>query len=458
MTDWIAVVDDDRTILGLASRILRAKNMRVSCLKSGEELLDFLNANHPDLILLDVRMPGLDGLETIAIVKSRPRIADIPVIFLTGADDSETEARGLIAGAMDFIKKPFVPEVLLLRVRHTLELIRLQTNLEREVEKKTAEVMAQHERIKGLKKAAETDQMTGLLNKQSAQEEIGALCRKTQGVLMMIDLDSFKLVNDLYGHSIGDKVLIRFAQIIRSAIRSTDIAGRVGGDEFVAYCQHIREETVIGDKAKYMNEKLLEYAKELLGESLTIPLGVSVGAVVAPDEGTDFLSLYQKADEALYTVKQNGKHGYAFFWESKRPEADPSAQDRFAVMSILRERNRKDGGMYLPFEQFRLIFRFLVRVERNYPFESRFLLFTLSGDDASEEQLEAVVEEFMEVARKTLRISDVVTRNGANQCMVLLLDTDQSDGERVVERIIRRWNESGDRSGFPLSYETEWIQ
>ena len=458
MSDWIAVVDDDRTILGLASRILGAKNMRVSCLKSGVELLEFLEENHPDLILLDILMPDMDGLETIAVIKSRPQIASIPVIFLTADDNSETETRGLLAGAMDFIKKPFVPEVLILRVRHTLDLIRLRSDLEHEVEKKTAEVMAQHERIRGLKKAAETDQMTGLLNKQSAQEEIGALCRRTQGVLMMIDLDSFKLVNDLYGHSIGDKVLIQVAQIIRSAIRSTDIAGRVGGDEFVAFCQHVREESVIGEKAKYINEKLLEYAHELLGENLTIPLGVSIGAVMAPDEGTDFLSLYQKADEALYTVKQNGKHGYTFFWEAKRPEEDSSGQDRFVAMSVLRERNRKDGGMYLPFEQFRLIFRFLVRVELNYPFESRFLLFTISSEEASEEQLGERAELFAEVARKSLRVSDVVTRNGTNQCMVLLLDTDQGESERVVERIIRHWNESGDYSGFRLSYETEWIQ
>ena len=458
MSDWIAVVDDDMTILGVASRILAARKLRVSCLKSGKELLDFLEENRPDLVLLDIHMPRMDGFETIAEMKSRPKMADIPVIFLTGDEDSGTETRGLIAGAMDFIKKPFVPEVLLLRVRHTIELTRLQANLASEVEKKTAQVMAQHERIVGLKKAAETDQMTGLLNKQSAQEEIGALCRHTQGVLLMIDLDSFKLVNDLYGHSIGDKLLIRFAQIIRSAIRSTDIAGRMGGDEFVAFCQHIKEEAVIGEKTKYINDKLLDYARELLGENMTIPLGASIGAVMAPNEGTDFLSLYQKADEALYSVKQNGKHGYAFFWEAHRPERDDSAQDRFAAMSILRERNRKDGGMLLPFEQFRLLFQFLVRVELNYPFENRFVLFTLDGDGVSGEQLGEWTDQFARTACLALRASDVVTRNGMSHCMVLLLDLDQDEGERVIERIIRRWNESGDRAGCRLSYESEWIQ
>lgn len=147
MNDWILVVDDDAANLRMASYILTAEGMRVSCLKSGEDALRFLQENRPDLILLDIHMPGMDGFETIAAVRSNEKTADIPVIFLTADDDSETETQGLKAGAMDFIKKPFVPQVLLLRVRHTIELIRLQENLAQEVEKKTQEVKAQHEKL-----------------------------------------------------------------------------------------------------------------------------------------------------------------------------------------------------------------------------------------------------------------------------------------------------------------------
>lgn len=147
MNDWILVVDDDAANLRMASHILTAEGMRVSCLKSGEDALRFLQENRPDLILLDIHMPEMDGFETIAAVRSNEKTADIPVIFLTADDDSETETQGLKAGAMDFIKKPFVPQVLLLRVRHTIELIRLQENLAQEVEKKTQEVKAQHEKL-----------------------------------------------------------------------------------------------------------------------------------------------------------------------------------------------------------------------------------------------------------------------------------------------------------------------
>ena len=147
MSDWILVVDDDVSNLKMASRILSSENLRVSCMKSGEDAILFLQDNRPDLILLDIHMLGMDGFETIAAIRANQRTADIPVIFLTADDDSSTETRGLKAGAMDFIKKPFVPEVLLLRVRHTIDLIRLQTNLSVEVEKKTQEVKAQHEKL-----------------------------------------------------------------------------------------------------------------------------------------------------------------------------------------------------------------------------------------------------------------------------------------------------------------------
>lgn len=153
MSYWILVIDDDTANLKIANRILSAENMRVSCLKSGEEALHFLQQDGgrrtvlPDLILLDIRMPGLDGFQTIAALKENKDTAAIPVIFLTADEDVETELRGLSAGAMDFIKKPFIPEVLLLRVRNTVDLIRLQTDLSREVAKKTQEVQAHEEKL-----------------------------------------------------------------------------------------------------------------------------------------------------------------------------------------------------------------------------------------------------------------------------------------------------------------------
>jgi putative two-component system response regulator len=124
----------------MAGTILSRQHMRVTALKSGRALLDYVRDNRPDLILLDVRMPEMDGFETLRRLKQETSSGqEIPVIFLTADENAESEMRGLELGAMDFIKKPFVPEVLTLRVRHIIELVRLQKNLADEVEIKTQE-------------------------------------------------------------------------------------------------------------------------------------------------------------------------------------------------------------------------------------------------------------------------------------------------------------------------------
>ena len=154
VADWVIVVDDDKTNLQMAGTILRKNNMRVTALQSGQALLDYVREKgEPDLILLDINMPEMDGFE--ALVKYREQEKEIltqrgvtgdltneqvPVIFLTAAEDEQAETKGLSLGAVDFIKKPFVPEVLLIRVRHMIDLMRLQRDLAREVAKKTEEM------------------------------------------------------------------------------------------------------------------------------------------------------------------------------------------------------------------------------------------------------------------------------------------------------------------------------
>ena len=139
--DWVVVVDDDVTNLKMAGRILSKNNMRVTALKSGYALIDYIKTNKPDLILLDIKMPGLDGFETMRRIQEQMAPSEkIPVIFLTADDSQDAETQGLALGAMDFIKKPFIPDVLVLRVRHTIDLVRLQRDLEQENERIRSEL------------------------------------------------------------------------------------------------------------------------------------------------------------------------------------------------------------------------------------------------------------------------------------------------------------------------------
>jgi CheY-like chemotaxis protein len=137
----VAVVDDDTANLQVAGHILSKNGFYVTALKSGQALLDYLEKTIPDAILLDIKMPGMDGFETLTELRKTDKGKDIPVIFLTADEKEGTEVKGLSLGAMDFVKKPFVPEVLTTRVRHIIDLCHLQRDFLSEVEKKVKEIM-----------------------------------------------------------------------------------------------------------------------------------------------------------------------------------------------------------------------------------------------------------------------------------------------------------------------------
>ena len=433
----ILIVDDQMITLKMTSHILASQYQTV-CASSGQEAIELYKKERPDLILTDLHMPEMSGFELQSTLQEQ-FVENIPIMFMTADSSDENESKGFENGAVDFIRKPFRADVLLRRVANILQSV---------------------EEIQGLRKAAETDPMTGLLNKASSQDEIGSIIKQTPGVLMMIDLDSFKLVNDIYGHNMGDKVLIRFAEIIRSAIRASDIAGRVGGDEFIAFCQHIRNEEVVAEKVKYINDELLKSALEYMGDDMRIPLGASVGAVYVPDEGTDFLTVYKKADKALYSVKQNGKHGYAFYHDASKTEQDTAAVTTgiLSEMAILAERGREKGAFALPYDQFKLIYRFLIRVESNYHKENRLILFTLKDKDSDEVSKDVIyaTQRFYDTACSSLRASDVVTLRGKNQVMILLLEANLVDSKMVIDRVVANWQEA--ERGYELVSEMEIIK
>ena len=428
----ILIVDDQMITLKMTAHIL-STSYETICATSGQEAIELYQKERPDMILSDLNMPGMSGFEMQKILQDMYE-EHIPVMFMTADNSDDAEIQGLESGAVDYIRKPFRADVLLKRV---------------------ANILSHVEKIQGLKRAAETDPMTGLLNKASSQFEIGEACKHTLGMLMMIDLDSFKLVNDLYGHAMGDKVLIRFAEIIKSAIRSADIAGRMGGDEFIAFCQYVSDEAVVAEKAKYINDEVMASAKEFMGEDMNIPLGASIGAVAVPDEGIDFATLYAKADKALYQVKQNGKHGYAIYSEHEDSEETEDKKESGIAreVAILKERNKEKGAMNLPNEQFRLIYRFLARAELNYHRENKLALFTVEepGNETDEEPAQMLID----LMCNSLRSSDVVTKRSRNTVSVILLEASPVDTNIIIERLVNKWNELD--TGMKITYEVEQI-
>ena len=433
----IMIVDDEHISLAMTEHILSTE-YSVVCATSGEDAIKLYFREAPDMVLSDLRMPGMNGFELQQTLQEQIG-HQLPFMFMTADMDDEIESRGFETGALDFIRKPFRADVLLKRVSNILQTV---------------------EQIQGLKKAAETDPMTGLLNKASAQAEIDIICRKIKGSLMMIDLDSFKPVNDIYGHDMGDKILIRFAEIIQSAVRDTDIAGRMGGDEFVVFCQNVTDEKVIAEKTRYINENLLSSAKEFMGEDMSIPLGASIGCACAPRDGEDFFTLFKKADKALYSVKQNGKHGYSVYIDNTGTVSDITSDttDLENAIKLLSERTGAKGAMILPTEQFRLVFQFLTRVNANYQKRIHIVLFKLKKKGSEDLPSEEITEAFLEMMQRSLRQSDVIARKGKNQFLLILLKTSPPNARLVIERLMSVWQGIRESSLTDIEYDMAEIE
>ena len=423
----ILIIDDEPMMLKVATKIL-SKKYQIVCAMSGADALEIFDDEKPDLILSDLIMPKMDGYEFYQ--KLQEKISEpIPIIFMTADESDDSESQSFEVGAADYVRKPFKPDILLRRVTNILE---------------------NAEKIHKLKKAADFDAMTGLLNKSATQKILEKICEKNFGTLMMIDLDSFKLVNDIYGHGAGDKILIKFADLIKNSIRATDTAGRMGGDEFIAFCENIHDEKIIAEKTKFLNEKILEAAKNFIGKNFEIPLGVSIGAVFVPDEGTDFKILYEKADNALYTVKRRGKHDFAIYSDE---DSDKNfLQNKLSdARKIFGERNDAPGAFYLEPENFKNIYRFAVRLVSNYKTEIQFLKITAKNLNKN------VFNELKNLLKKILRRSDCITDNDKNEIYILLPKTPPSEIKTVEKRILEKIKQSDVLSDCEIDFYSESI-
>ncbi|MBE6095831.1 MAG: diguanylate cyclase [Schwartzia succinivorans] len=422
----ILIVDDMIVSLMMTENMLCGHYTTFSA-SSGQEAIEIYRREHPDMVLSDLRMPGMSGYELQQTLQKEMQ-QNIPFMFMTADQDEDTESRGFENGAMDFIRKPFRPDVLLRRVGNIMQTV---------------------DQIEGLKKHASTDPLTGLLNKVSAEVELQRVCGQGQGALLMIDLDSFKLVNDIYGHAMGDKVLMSFADILRVSVRPDDVVGRLGGDEFIAFCSGMSDEPGILNKAASINRMLDKSARELMGEDMTIPLGASIGCVFVQPGGEEFPELAQKADKALYMAKQNGKHGCYIFREDSFADSDEAAA-LAKVEKILGERNPANGALRLPFEEFRTVYRFLRRTMGIFGKPVSILRFYLpNGTD------EKTMEAFFSLLCSTLRTADVATQNGGH-CLVLLVNTSFPNLAHAADRLRKKWTEMEIEEGMEADFEYEW--
>ena len=428
----ILIIDDDKLNLATARRVLSAEYKVIPAMK-GTQALAYLQNGDCDIILLDINMPEMDGFEVLQKIRQMESCKDIPVIFLTADNDTETETRCFKEGAIDFIAKPFVPEVMRSRIGRALELEELRCSLAERLEQKTREVS-------DIKNKSCQDALTGLWNRVYTEAAVNKMiAQEAKGTLMMIDLDNFKAINDNYGHIEGDRVLKMFADTLRDFSGGEDILCRIGGDEFVVFYKDLTSKSEIGSRAADIISDLCDKLERCKFETNS---SVSIGIAQAPEDAAEFNRLYNCADKALYYVKQNGKNSYHFF--SDKLQTEKKRGEKNVDLNYLREfMNRADGGrgVYsLDFESFHHVYNFIHRFVERSRREVQTLLFTIVDNDEQKmdiAEMELALETLEKAIYQSLRRSDVSTRYSSKQIIVILMDVNEVNGDMVAARILK---------------------
>jgi diguanylate cyclase (GGDEF)-like protein len=301
----VLVVDDVPVNIQLLTTYLSAEGYQVISARDGQKAIEQVQTTHPDLVLLDVMMPALNGFEVCRLIKSDPKTKFIPVIMVTALNELSDKIKGIDSGADEFLTKPFHKLELLARVRSLLK----QKELHDELQEKVAELEKARAELQQL---AITDGLTGLFNyrhfKEQLEHELSRAHRHSLHLsLIMTDIDHFKHYNDTNGHPAGDDVLRGIGSLLKSNIRNIDIAARYGGEEFALILPDASKEAakVVADKIRRLVE-IQEFEFEELQPKgkLTISTGVST----YPEDGNDADHLVQVADKRLYLAKQAGRN------------------------------------------------------------------------------------------------------------------------------------------------------
>ena len=298
-TARLLIVDDDPNNVRLLASIFD-QDYDILFALSGLEAIDISLRERPDLIILDVMMPDLDGYTVCKTIKNHPHTKDIPIVFLTAHCDAEEEIRGLEMGAADFISKPFYPKIVKIRVSNQIEL--------------------KYAREK-LTKLAITDGLTGIANlryfdDQLAHEWTRARRLNQTLAIAMIDVDWFKKYNDHYGHQGGDDCLRQVANVLSNvAKRDSDFVARYGGEEFAIILPMTQAENALElakNSCLALSNLELPHALSDFGH-VTLSVGVAVGC---PKQNTTPHNLLINADKALYTAKEKGRNRAVLFVET----------------------------------------------------------------------------------------------------------------------------------------------
>ncbi|MEE9397590.1 MAG: diguanylate cyclase, partial [Methylococcales bacterium] len=342
----ILIVDDERFFVNILIDLLDP-DYDLEVASNGEKAIAMASTSPaPDLILLDILIPDIDGYEICTRLKENSATQYIPIIFLTVKSDVEDEAKGLGLGAADYITKPISPPILKARVRTQLlleqaqrETERYSEHLEQLVSERTQELtkeIGERKKVEEhLRIQANYDPLTRLPNRALYMERLAQAIKHAQRnklslSVLLIDLDNFKIINDTMGHHIGDVLLVEAAKRLKDCIRDEDTVARLGGDEFLLILLEISEQ----ESAALVAQKLLnELAKPFTLSNGTYHISASIGITLFPRDSQGIDELIKNADVSMYQAKKKGRNRFEFF----TPEMTTMAQHRLGIAKALRK-------------------------------------------------------------------------------------------------------------------------
>jgi diguanylate cyclase (GGDEF)-like protein len=367
-TPTVLIVDDTPANVGILVDYLEGRQVRVTVAQEGEEGLARAEFVQPDLILLDVMMPGMDGFETCRRLKASSRTRDIPVIFMTALSETHDKVAGFAAGGVDYVTKPFQIDEVWARVtthlalrsaqkrlaeqnaqlrRTEAELQAANNLLEQRVAERTAELVRTNARLeqkiadynqaeRRIDYMAHHDALTGLPNRLLLEDRINqtiAQARRHQDEMVAqlhIDLDHFKTINDSLGERIGDRLLQAVATRLQQCTREGDSLGCLGGNAFGICLAALRGSN---DAALVAGKMLEAMSRPFHVEDHELHVSASIGVGLFPSDGNDASALLRAANAAMYQAKQKGRNTYQFF----TPALHEAARRRMAATSQLRQ-------------------------------------------------------------------------------------------------------------------------
>lgn len=427
----ILLVDDVATNLKCAEEILKDQYEIVTA-RSGEQALEILKDDIPDMVMLDINMPGMSGFEVFARMKMTAELSSIPVVFLTAETEKEIEEQGRKMGADDFIHKPYDPE-------------EVSSRVERVFQKSVSKSL----------KVSPKENMTYLFCKQNPKKlALWANSANTEGYLMLLHFDNFEQIGELFGTEAENKILQKAELFLEEIPGIGNGISHIDSDTYAVYLEDNHD----ADAARMAIRRIiagLEFEiNESIPEEFEIKIIVSAGIAVKPRDGKNYKTLLNCADKALYFATESGKRKYHFY-NTDQKETKEAAEERnfINLLQLKRQFEGKDMDSANGDESLRMTYHIISKYWENAGEEVQIVFFEVEGENIKEE----IMHILSEVISGSLRKGDAAIRCGRYQYIAVLLNVSVQNGEMISMRIRKKFEEKTEGEKVSLSYKMRSI-